>query len=148
MRTLLRSWHQFWYLQDDKSATCFLLHCQKFIELVRVCLSPVYLPISSILLKVMAWIWIIHFTYNWNNEGRSCILVSIQCWSLEGKPVTDDYEHGLTGCYFQVLPKVAQFKIATATWFIPLAFTTGMQVFVLLWKKKLISYMNINSTYR
>lgn len=32
------------FLQDDKSATCFLLHCQKFIELVRVCslLCPIY----------------------------------------------------------------------------------------------------------
>lgn len=50
---------------------------------------------------------------------------------------------------FQVLPKVAQFKIATAAWFIPLAVTTGMQVFVLLWKKKwfqalVILHMNIN----
>lgn len=31
----------FYLLQDDKSATCFLLHCQKFIELVRVCFSPI-----------------------------------------------------------------------------------------------------------
>ncbi|KAJ4702617.1 SPla/RYanodine receptor (SPRY) domain-containing protein [Melia azedarach] len=31
----LRNWHP-WIVQDDKSSTCFLLHCQKFIELVRV----------------------------------------------------------------------------------------------------------------
>ncbi|CAN6584389.1 unnamed protein product [Malus baccata var. baccata] len=31
----LREWYP-QIVQDDKSATCFLLHCQKFIELVRV----------------------------------------------------------------------------------------------------------------
>ncbi|XVF63315.1 hypothetical protein PTKIN_Ptkin09bG0078000 [Pterospermum kingtungense] len=31
----LRDWYP-QIVQDDKSATCFLLHCQKFIELVRV----------------------------------------------------------------------------------------------------------------
>lgn len=31
----LREWYP-QIIQDDKSATCFLLHCQKFIELVRV----------------------------------------------------------------------------------------------------------------
>ncbi|XP_044475760.1 ran-binding protein M homolog isoform X1 [Mangifera indica] len=31
----LRNWYP-WIVQDDKSSTCFLLHCQKFIELVRV----------------------------------------------------------------------------------------------------------------
>lgn len=31
----LREWYPH-IVQDDKSATCFLLHCQKFIELVRV----------------------------------------------------------------------------------------------------------------
>lgn len=28
---------QLYYIQDDKSEVCFLLRCQKFIELVRVC---------------------------------------------------------------------------------------------------------------
>ncbi|TXG66565.1 hypothetical protein EZV62_007840 [Acer yangbiense] len=31
----LHNWYP-WIVQDDKSSTCFLLHCQKFIELVRV----------------------------------------------------------------------------------------------------------------
>ncbi|KAJ0017041.1 hypothetical protein Pint_10586 [Pistacia integerrima] len=31
----LCNWYP-WIFQDDKSSTCFLLHCQKFIESVRV----------------------------------------------------------------------------------------------------------------
>ncbi|KAH9692271.1 Ran-binding protein M-like [Citrus sinensis] len=48
----LRNWHP-WIVQDDKSSTCFLLHCQKFIELVRISFAG-FLVVPGFSVKLFA----------------------------------------------------------------------------------------------
>lgn len=45
----------FCFLQDDKSAICFLLHCQKFVELVRVIFCSQFSWLSYMLGQLSAF---------------------------------------------------------------------------------------------
>lgn len=66
---------QLYYLQDDKSEVCFLLHCQKFIELVRVCslFLIYYWHIRSMVVRLfLLMLWGIFLTYIDRGIRRSC----------------------------------------------------------------------------